>query len=296
MRKAQKAWCRTETVINESNVLKESARQGVSLALGEVGAESLMEPEQSSKSSNDVPGYLSAVGRPKISTSTCSSRATVMMQKENLGNGCSKVSSIGQLGVVSPNAECFTDPDLLAIDAVLDGQLYLSGMGDISKETLDVNCITHVLCVAKEAQQPDVKGITTAAFHGVHLQDNGTSDLSKIGPHLAFIRNSLEGGGRCLVHCRLGVNRSASVVILYLMVTKGLTYDEAFKYTKSSRSSFNPVKMYRKQMSSMPATWIVSQQKMLGVAEGHRDQSWLMRQQMVDTAKSVMSVFRRGFF
>lgn len=56
-----------------------------------------------------------------------------------------------------------------------------------------------------------------------------------------------------LVHCRMGVSRSASIVIAYLMWKYNLTYRDAYKFVKSQRDIISPnpgfisqLKEYRK--------------------------------------------------
>lgn len=46
-------------------------------------------------------------------------------------------------------------------------------------------------------------------------------------------------GKRAYVHCKAGVGRSASVVIAYLVVWKGYSFEEAYRITKSSRPVVN---------------------------------------------------------
>lgn len=55
-------------------------------------------------------------------------------------------------------------------------------------------------------------------------------------------------GGTCLVHCKMGVSRSATIVIAYLIKIKNLSVDEAFDFVKKKRISINPNPGFMKQL------------------------------------------------
>ena len=63
-----------------------------------------------------------------------------------------------------------------------------------------------------------------------------------------FINKCKLMGGICLVHCKLGVSRSTTFVIAYLMKYSNLTTDEAFAFVKSKRSSIKPNDGFMRQL------------------------------------------------
>ena len=63
-----------------------------------------------------------------------------------------------------------------------------------------------------------------------------------------FINKCKLMGGICLVHCKLGVSRSTTFVIAYLMKYANLTRDEAFAFVKSKRSSIKPNDGFMRQL------------------------------------------------
>ena len=58
---------------------------------------------------------------------------------------------------------------------------------------------------------------------------------------VAYIEEGIKEGGNVLVHCAMGVSRSATVVVAFLMKNKGMKRDEAIDWVKSKRH-INPNK------------------------------------------------------
>ena len=63
-----------------------------------------------------------------------------------------------------------------------------------------------------------------------------------------FINKCKLMGGTCLVHCKLGISRSATFVIAYLIKHEKLTADEAFDFVKKKRISIRPNNGFMKQL------------------------------------------------
>ena len=55
-------------------------------------------------------------------------------------------------------------------------------------------------------------------------------------------------GENCLVHCKLGISRSAAVVIAYLIKYYKLSTDEAVDFVKSKRTSIKPNDGFMRQL------------------------------------------------
>lgn len=51
-----------------------------------------------------------------------------------------------------------------------------------------------------------------------------------------------------IVHCKMGVSRSASVVMAYIMKELGYDYERSFGYVKQLRSCVNPNESFRVQL------------------------------------------------
>lgn len=57
---------------------------------------------------------------------------------------------------------------------------------------------------------------------------------------LSFADQVKSQNGKVLVHCQAGVSRSATICIAYLMATRRLRMEEAYKYVKSRRRIVSP--------------------------------------------------------
>lgn len=82
--------------------------------------------------------------------------------------------------------------------------------------------VTHVLNVAgRDVQTGRDFYPVEISYMAVEAPDRKDYDL--IGTHLTdcteFVRGAAMGGGKVLVHCTLGVNRSATIIVAYLIQT-----------------------------------------------------------------------------
>ena len=74
----------------------------------------------------------------------------------------------------------------------------------------------------------DIKGVC----------DDGIDTLEpQLAPICEWIDRAREQGGKVLVHCRVGVSRSATVTIAYVMKNLGITLVEAYLIVRSRRLS-----------------------------------------------------------
>lgn len=67
----------------------------------------------------------------------------------------------------------------------------------------------------------------------------------------AFIDRVLRKKGRVLVHCAVGKSRSASMVIAYLILKQGLTYDKALDQLQSVRRFVQPNEGFEAQLREL---------------------------------------------
>ncbi|KAM4695272.1 dual specificity phosphatase 28 [Discoglossus pictus] len=55
-----------------------------------------------------------------------------------------------------------------------------------------------------------------------------------------LIESTISNGGKCLVYCKHGRSRSATICIAYLMKHKNLSLNEAFQMVKAARPGIEP--------------------------------------------------------
>ncbi|KAG9126542.1 tyrosine/serine/threonine protein phosphatase pps1 [Ceratobasidium sp. 392] len=106
--------------------------------------------------------------------------------------------------------------------------------------------ITHVVSVGECALVPGQQGglwteeregrISVLDIKGVC--DDGIDSLrTEIGPVVDWIDRARESGGSVLVHCRVGVSRSATITIAYVMKHLGVGLVDAYLMVRSRRLS-----------------------------------------------------------
>lgn len=74
-------------------------------------------------------------------------------------------------------------------------------------------------------------------YLGFPLLDHPTTNISRYFQQAAdFIQNALTCGGRVYVHCLMGMSRSSTCVIAYLMLKRGMSAVEAIRTIKAKRN------------------------------------------------------------
>lgn len=149
-----------------------------------------------------------------------------------------------------------TDPDFGV--SKITPNLFLSGI-DYTPEDLRDNDITHILNINTTEDNP-YPGITPMFINipdGGGLSIDG-KPIEKYFPQTYdFIQGALDAGGKVLVHCHMGISRSATIVIAYLMKALNMPYDEVLAMVKAKRPIIDPCLAF---------TWkLMEYQKELGI-------------------------------
>lgn len=108
--------------------------------------------------------------------------------------------------------------------------------------------VTHILNVSCE-----VDNFFQDAFKYLNIRvlDVDEADLLKeFDRAFKFIAEAKEQGSSCLVHCKMGVSRSASTVIAYVMKERNMGRDEALQFVKERRSCIKPNKSFMSQLAT----------------------------------------------
>ncbi|KAJ2734852.1 hypothetical protein H4R23_002328, partial [Coemansia sp. Cherry 401B] len=115
--------------------------------------------------------------------------------------------------------------------------LYLGGEGNVSRAQLARRGITRVLNVAREVRVDAGAGVELR-----HLRwDHDERDVARyFAACFAFIDGARTGHGGVLVHCQLGVSRSASLVVAYVMRTMRMAFGDAYEYVRRRAPCISP--------------------------------------------------------
>lgn len=65
-----------------------------------------------------------------------------------------------------------------------------------------------------------------------------------------FIKEAHAAGGCVLVHCNAGISRSSSIIIGYLMNTRGWSFDDALIHVRKARPIVCPNAGFERQLRS----------------------------------------------
>lgn len=88
-------------------------------------------------------------------------------------------------------------------------------------------------------------------YFNVRVYDDEKTDLLKHWDNtFKYITRARREGSKVLVHCKMGVSRSASVVIAYAMKAYNLDFKEAQKLVKEKRSCIKPNKSFLSQLET----------------------------------------------
>ncbi|PPQ73826.1 hypothetical protein CVT26_012141 [Gymnopilus dilepis] len=130
------------------------------------------------------------------------------------------------------------------VSEVLEGQLFLGNLPcALDAELRRRLSITHILSVC-----PDFP--SSGPNHmNVPVEDSEYENLLMHLPLACnFIKGALSNGGRILVHCVMGISRSATVVAAYLMQSRNMTAHEALNFVKKVRPQAHPNYGFVKQL------------------------------------------------
>ncbi|XP_029376251.1 dual specificity protein phosphatase 13 isoform X3 [Echeneis naucrates] len=112
-----------------------------------------------------------------------------------------------------------------------------------SKKTLHKLGITHVMNVAHSKQgsigNQSFYG-NTCVYFGIPAEDSDHFDLSQyFRPAADFIHKALKSkDGKVLVHCIMGVSRSATLTLVYLMLRQHLSLRDALRHVIQKRAIY----------------------------------------------------------
>ncbi|KAG7223102.1 hypothetical protein INR49_015861 [Caranx melampygus] len=109
-------------------------------------------------------------------------------------------------------------------------------------------------------------------YHNIRVYDEEATNLLEYwNETYKFITKAKKAGAKCLVHCKMGVSRSASTVIAYAMKEYGWDLDTAFDYVKERRSVTKPNPSFMKQLEEYQGILLASKQRHNKLWRSHSD-------------------------
>ncbi|CAG8588825.1 25510_t:CDS:2 [Dentiscutata erythropus] len=117
--------------------------------------------------------------------------------------------------------------------------LYNSKRAALDEDWLKYNKITDILTVAQDIKPRFPKSFV---YKVIPIRDNESQDISKYFEEtFMFIQNVLDQEDRrILVHCEMGMSRSPTVVIAYIMRSQKKSLKEAVIFVKERKSFVRP--------------------------------------------------------
>ncbi len=131
--------------------------------------------------------------------------------------------------------------EVLEVSKVLD-MLYISGKAPTSNAMrLHGMGIRAVLDVCDVFDDDTEAMRRNFSFKHIPMVDVAEYDIgAHLDEALAFMRSNIEKGRPVLVHCVMGISRSATTVIAYLCEYEGMSLEEAYLLLKTKRSIIGP--------------------------------------------------------
>lgn len=149
----------------------------------------------------------------------------------------------------------FIDHEMLTILGQMDApteifdHVYLGSEWNASNlEELQRNGVRHILNVTRE-----IDNFFPGMFEylNIRVYDDDKTDLLKHWDNtFKYINKARNEGSKVLVHCKMGISRSASVVIAYAMKAFNWNFDRALKHVKAKRSCIKPNTNFLNQLET----------------------------------------------
>ncbi|XP_053678589.1 uncharacterized protein LOC128728964 [Anopheles nili] len=149
----------------------------------------------------------------------------------------------------------FIDGEMLVILGQMDApteifdHVYLGSEWNASNlEELQRNGVRHILNVTRE-----IDNFFPGLFHyfNVRVYDDEKTDLLRHWDNtFKYITRAKMEGSKVLVHCKMGISRSASVVIAYAMKANNWDFEQALHHVKEKRSCIKPNKNFLMQLET----------------------------------------------
>jgi len=131
------------------------------------------------------------------------------------------------------NFDLATIDEIEKLSEVVPG-LFISSISCMSDDILEEQNIKNTISVTKNP--PKVNNDKINRMYILINDTHGENIDEYFDKAYDFIEKSLDKNEKVLVHCKIGMSRSATIIISYLMKKYNMTVDESLKYLKEKRS------------------------------------------------------------
>jgi protein-tyrosine phosphatase len=125
---------------------------------------------------------------------------------------------------------------------VYEDWLFLCGLNEARQyDVLKQMGVTHIVNMMTDSECHDEGGSDKFRILHCPLEDDESEDIARyFDRSIEFIKEARASGGRVVVHCRLGISRSATVVLAFLVKAQSLTLKNAFELVSRARPKVMP--------------------------------------------------------
>ncbi|KAF0030767.1 hypothetical protein F2P81_017498 [Scophthalmus maximus] len=196
----------------------------------------------------------------------------IMMQKDLENVTCKEIRTELEMHMVCNLREFkeFIDNEMIVILGQMDSpteifeHVYLGSEWNASNlEELQNSGVGYILNVTREIDNffPGM-----FEYHNIRVYDEEATNLLEY-----WNETFKKAGAKCLVHCKMGVSRSASTVIAYAMKEYGWDLDTAFDHVKEKRAVTKPNPSFMKQLEEYQGILLASKQRHNKLWRSHSD-------------------------
>ncbi|CAD5126019.1 DgyrCDS14195 [Dimorphilus gyrociliatus] len=139
--------------------------------------------------------------------------------------------------------EQFNSPSTIRDYLLLGSEGNASDLKELKRQN-----VTHILNITREVDNfyPNREFV----YMNIRVDDDENAWLlNEWDSTNAFISQAKELNSKVLVHCKMGVSRSAATVIAHLMKCEGMRLDQALKDVKTRRPVIRPNRNFMRQLS-----------------------------------------------
>ncbi|KAL4647567.1 hypothetical protein GN956_G8704 [Arapaima gigas] len=170
----------------------------------------------------------------------------------------------------------FIDNEMIVILGQMDSpteifdHVYLGSEWNASNlEELQNSGVRYILNVTREIDN-FFPGLFE--YYNIRVYDEEATNLLEYwNDTYKFISKAKKAGAKCLVHCKMGVSRSASTVIAYAMKEYGWDLERAFDHVKERRAVAKPNPSFMRQLEEYEGILLASKQRHNKLWRSHSD-------------------------